>query len=94
MGFKKPEPTHWTIIEGRMFARNGKGNYTVVENTPTLTVAYMILSKPRKELTQAVYIIDKAGRSFVSYDDIVASAAVHFNDEVEPEIRKGPCVHE
>jgi hypothetical protein len=92
-----PLTTKWTIVENRMFVANGKGSLKVVSNSPTMIVAYLVfqeLNKPNKPFVSWVYIIDKIGKRFVSYYDIVTSAVsmAGDHDEAEPTIRTGPCI--
>ena len=91
LGLTKPVITRWIIVENRMFAANGKGELTIFSDTPTSLVAYAQLSSGRQPFSAYVYIIDKAGKKFVAYDDVDASLAVQLNYPPRPHFETGTC---
>lgn len=85
--------TTWTIVDGRMFVAKGKGNYTVMSNSSTLTVAYILSKTANNKTISYVNILDKTAKKLFEYNDL--TAAIFHGTSYQPyeaEMVEATCV--
>ena len=85
--------TTWTIADNRMFVATGKGALQVVENTPSLTMAYRLsLTSDRNTVISYVYVLDKTSGRLLVYDDMIPAIWKGLSgDPFEPKVTVSSC---